>query len=134
MATMTDADLLALYERTVDELYRHASRLRAATRRWLAHRVVPASLPRPAEARRTRPGARAARHRPSAHRGRWWARSRCVGTEVPADQRAVLVLRYVDEMTVSEVAHTMGRSVHATESLLARARTTLRSILTQGVK
>lgn len=37
-------------------------------------------------------------------------------------------------MTVSEVAHTMGRSVHATESLLARARTTLRSILTQGVK
>lgn len=28
-------------------------------------------------------------------------------------------------MTVSEVAHTMGCSVHATESLLARARTTL---------
>lgn len=27
MATMTDADLLALYERTVDELYRYASRL-----------------------------------------------------------------------------------------------------------
>ena len=44
------------------------------------------------------------------------------------------MLRYVDEMTVSEVTHTMGRSVHATESLLARARTTLRSILTQGVK
>ena len=39
-----------------------------------------------------------------------------------ADHRTVLVLRYLDDLPVSEVAALMGRSVHATESLLARAR------------
>ncbi|MCU1387677.1 MAG: polymerase subunit sigma-24 [Ilumatobacteraceae bacterium] len=36
--------------------------------------------------------------------------------------RLVLVLRYVDDLSVGEVAEALGRSVHATESLLARAR------------
>ena len=42
---------------------------------------------------------------------------------LPAAQRAALVLRYVDDLPVADVARTLGRSVHATESLLARART-----------
>lgn len=36
--------------------------------------------------------------------------------------RLVLVLRYLDELSVDSVANEIGRSVHATESLLARAR------------
>ena len=33
-----------------------------------------------------------------------------------------LALRYVEDLEVAEVASAMGRSVRATESLLARAR------------
>lgn len=40
---------------------------------------------------------------------------------LPADQRAALVLRYVDDLPVAEIARLLGRSVRATESLLARA-------------
>ncbi len=43
-----------------------------------------------------------------------------------AEHRAVLTLRYVDDLPVGEVAIAMGRSVHATESLLSRARASLR--------
>ena len=39
-----------------------------------------------------------------------------------SDHRLVLVLRYLDELSVDEIAAHMGRSVHAAESLLARAR------------
>ena len=42
---------------------------------------------------------------------------------LPPAQRAALVLRYVDDLPVADVARTLGKSVHATESLLARART-----------
>jgi RNA polymerase sigma-70 factor (ECF subfamily) len=41
---------------------------------------------------------------------------------VPAAQRAALVLRYLDDLPVPEVARVLGKSVHATESLLARGR------------
>jgi RNA polymerase sigma-70 factor (ECF subfamily) len=41
---------------------------------------------------------------------------------LPASQRAVLVLRYLDGLSVPEVARSVGRSLHATESLLARGR------------
>jgi len=41
-------------------------------------------------------------------------------------QRAALVLRYVDDLPVADVANAIGRSLHATESLLARARDSLR--------
>lgn len=41
--------------------------------------------------------------------------------------RAVLVLRFVDGLTVREVAETIGRSQRATESLIVRARRSLRS-------
>lgn len=40
--------------------------------------------------------------------------------------RCVLTLRYLDGLTVAEVARTLGRSVHATEALLTRARTAFR--------
>jgi len=42
------------------------------------------------------------------------------------EHRAALSLRYLDDLGVPAVAETLGRSVHATESLLARARTALR--------
>lgn len=45
---------------------------------------------------------------------------------LPPDHQAVLSLRYLDDMAVPEVAAVLGRSVHATESLLARARRAFR--------
>ena len=41
--------------------------------------------------------------------------------------RLALILRYLDDLSVAEVARLLGRSVRATESLLARARTALRA-------
>ena len=40
--------------------------------------------------------------------------------------RAVLTLRYLDDMSVPAVAEAVERSVHATEGLLARARASFR--------
>lgn len=48
----------------------------------------------------------------------------CLGA-VSAAQRVALVLRYVDDLSVAEVAELIGRSVAATESLLARGRRAL---------
>ena len=42
--------------------------------------------------------------------------------------RAALVLRYVDGLPVPEVAALLDRSVHATESLLVRARAAYRAL------
>ena len=42
--------------------------------------------------------------------------------ELSREHRAALVLRYVDDLTVEQVADALGRSVRATESLLTRAR------------
>jgi len=41
--------------------------------------------------------------------------------------RGVLTLRYLDDLSVPECAEVLERSVHATESLLARARRAFRS-------
>jgi RNA polymerase sigma-70 factor (ECF subfamily) len=46
---------------------------------------------------------------------------------VPPAQRGVLVLHYLDELPVADVAELIGRSVHATESLLARGRASFRA-------
>jgi RNA polymerase sigma-70 factor (ECF subfamily) len=46
--------------------------------------------------------------------------------QINPPQRAALTLRYIDGLPVAEVAKHLGRSVHATETLLARARTALR--------
>jgi RNA polymerase sigma-70 factor (ECF subfamily) len=53
-----------------------------------------------------------------------------VAREVLARQspqhRAALTLRYLDGLAVAEVAHLLGRTVHATEALLVRARAAFR--------
>ncbi|MBV9513494.1 MAG: sigma-70 family RNA polymerase sigma factor [Mycobacteriaceae bacterium] len=41
--------------------------------------------------------------------------------------RAVLTLRYMDDCSVSECAELIGRTVHATEALLVRARRSFRN-------
>ena len=45
--------------------------------------------------------------------------------QLPPDQRAALVLRYLDGYSVSRVADALERSVRAAESLLVRARRSL---------
>jgi RNA polymerase sigma-70 factor (ECF subfamily) len=40
--------------------------------------------------------------------------------------QAALTLRYLDDLSVPEVARELGRSVRATESLLSRAKTAFR--------
>jgi RNA polymerase sigma-70 factor (ECF subfamily) len=45
--------------------------------------------------------------------------------------RAALTLRYLDGLPVSEVAGCLGRSVHATETLLMRAKAALRRVYTE---
>jgi RNA polymerase sigma-70 factor (ECF subfamily) len=45
---------------------------------------------------------------------------------LPALQRAVLVLHYMDQLSVREVAHAIGKSEAATASLLARGRDAFR--------
>jgi RNA polymerase sigma-70 factor, ECF subfamily len=42
--------------------------------------------------------------------------------------RLVITLRYLDGLPVAEVAEHVGRSLHATETLLARARAALRRV------
>jgi RNA polymerase sigma-70 factor (ECF subfamily) len=45
-----------------------------------------------------------------------------------AVQRMALTLRYLDGLPVAEVAEWLGRSLHATETLLVRARVALRRV------
>jgi RNA polymerase sigma-70 factor (ECF subfamily) len=45
---------------------------------------------------------------------------------LPTAHRAALTLRYVDDLPVPQVAALLGRSLHATESLLVRARAAFR--------
>lgn len=53
-------------------------------------------------------------------------------SRLPAHQRAALTLRYLDGLPVVEVAEHLGRSLHATETLLARARAALRRVYREG--
>jgi RNA polymerase sigma-70 factor (ECF subfamily) len=46
--------------------------------------------------------------------------------QLPAEQRIALLFRYLDGLTVREVAGAIGRSEKATESLLARGRESFR--------
>jgi RNA polymerase sigma-70 factor (ECF subfamily) len=46
--------------------------------------------------------------------------------ELPDDYRIALVLRYLDQLPVREIASAIGRSEKATESLLSRARDAFR--------
>jgi RNA polymerase sigma-70 factor (ECF subfamily) len=47
-------------------------------------------------------------------------------------QRTALTLRYLDGLPVPEVARHLDRSVHATETLLVRARSALRRVYSEG--
>ncbi len=156
--------LLALYDRSVDDLHRYASRLTGGDRARAEELVQETYL---GVLRRLRAGERLElstgyliaacrsrflddlkaaerRHRRELRAVRD-ARATTAGTPDPAatvdhlatdalatlppDQRAALVLRYVDDLAVLDVARHLGRSIHATESLLARARTALRAHL-----
>lgn len=46
--------------------------------------------------------------------------------------RTVLVLRYMDDCTVGECAELIGRTVHATEALLVRARRAFKTQYPEG--
>jgi RNA polymerase sigma-70 factor (ECF subfamily) len=52
--------------------------------------------------------------------------------QLPGPQRTALALRYLDGLSVPEVARHLDRSVHATETLLVRARAALRRVYGEG--
>lgn len=52
--------------------------------------------------------------------------------QLPQQHRTVLSLRYLDGCTVPECAELIGRTVHATEALLVRARRAFRSHYPEG--
>ena len=47
-------------------------------------------------------------------------------------QRLALTLRYLDGLPVVQVAHVLGRTVHATEALLVRSRVAFRRVYEEG--
>ena len=53
-------------------------------------------------------------------------------TRLPEHHRTVLVLRYLDDCTVGECAELIGRTVHATEALLVRARRAFKKEYPEG--
>ena len=59
-------------------------------------------------------------------------RAREVLDELGAHHRAALTLRYLDGLSVPEVAHHLDRTVHATEALLVRARNVFRVAYARG--
>jgi RNA polymerase sigma-70 factor (ECF subfamily) len=59
-------------------------------------------------------------------------RAREVLDRLGAHHRAALTLRYLDGLSVPEVAGLLGRTVHATEALLVRARNAFRSEYAEG--
>jgi RNA polymerase sigma-70 factor (ECF subfamily) len=151
---LTDAEVLDFYERTCAEVYRYASRLVGGDRARAEDLVQETYLTLVRQVRAGRTDSvdigwaiatcrsrfldqlRRSRQRErtmlrSFERGAVGLAPETTATDALARlsdaQRAALVLRYVDDMSVPEVAAAIGRSVHATESLLARARESLRS-------
>jgi len=59
-------------------------------------------------------------------------RAREVLDELGAHHRAALTLRYLDGLSVPDVAHHLDRTVHATEALLVRARNAFRVAYARG--
>ena len=59
-------------------------------------------------------------------------RCRCALARLAGHHRAVLTLRYVDGLSVADVAREIGRGYEATEALLYRARNALAPGLRQG--
>ncbi len=61
-------------------------------------------------------------------------RARDVLAALGPHHRAALVLRHVDGLPVPEVAAQLGRTLHATEALLVRARRAFRSAYEEGCR
>ena len=57
-------------------------------------------------------------------------RARAALSELGPHHQAALTLRYLDGLPVGEVAAHLGRTVHATEALLVRARNAFRRVYT----
>jgi RNA polymerase sigma-70 factor, ECF subfamily len=55
-------------------------------------------------------------------------RARATLSRLAPQHRAALTLRYVDDLPVPQVADLLGRTVHAAEALLARARREFRTV------
>jgi RNA polymerase sigma-70 factor, ECF subfamily len=53
-------------------------------------------------------------------------------SRLPIPQRAALSLRYLDGLPVADVAEHLGRTLHGTETLLARSRAALRRQYEEG--
>lgn len=152
---LTDADVLEFYDRASGEVYRYASRLVGGNRSRADDLVQETFLTLVRQVRGGRDEPVDVGWAISTCRSRFldqvrrndriertqrraFERRRGVGDEPPSKatealarlndvQRAALVLRYVDDLPVAEVATALGRSLHATESLLARAREALRT-------
>ncbi|HEY8093373.1 MAG TPA: sigma-70 family RNA polymerase sigma factor [Acidimicrobiales bacterium] len=60
------------------------------------------------------------------------ATARAVLEELGPHHRGALTLRYLDGLSVPEVAEALGRTVHATEALLVRARAAFRRAYGEG--
>ncbi len=58
-------------------------------------------------------------------------RARSALGRLASQHRAALTLRYLDDLSVPEVASLLHRTVHATEGLLVRARSALRRVYTE---
>jgi len=157
---MTDDELLELYERTVAGVYRYATRLTGGDRPaadelvqdtylhllrrvrsgeqlavdqgWLIVSCRHRFLDQMKQDRRRRARERRAEPPLGGSRAETGGQALDALDRLPADHRAVLVLRYVDGFGVEDTAREMSRSVHATESLLTRARAALRNALMEG--
>jgi len=60
------------------------------------------------------------------------AQARVVLAQLGPHHRSALTLRYLDGLSVPEVADHLGRTVHATEALLVRARNAFRVLYSEG--
>lgn len=60
------------------------------------------------------------------------ARAHAVLADLAGHHRAALTLRYLDGLSVPETAAVLGRTVHATEALLVRARRAFRRSYEKG--
>jgi RNA polymerase sigma-70 factor (ECF subfamily) len=52
--------------------------------------------------------------------------------QLPDIERTALVLRYLDDLSVRDVAKLLGRSVDATDALIRRAKERFRGVYPEG--
>lgn len=152
---MDEAELVEFCERTVDDVYRYARRLTGGDEARTADLVqdtyvslmrhlregsaVVVGLPWLITAcrhrfidemrrsgRRERPRPKMWTSPPSSQDPHTGVAETLI--QMPPIQRAALVMSHMDQMSVAEIAAALGRSIHATESILRRGRATFRRI------